>query len=41
MTTILVDSADCAQVDYCVHDILAVKPVIDALLSTPNRPLNN
>src|SRR5512139_357443 len=25
MTTILVDSDDCAQVDYCVHDILGVK----------------
>jgi putative hydrolase of the HAD superfamily len=29
MTTILVDSADCAEVDYCVPDILAVKAVID------------
>ena len=25
MTTILVDSDDCAQVDYCVPDILGVK----------------
>jgi putative hydrolase of the HAD superfamily len=33
MTTILVDSADCAQVDYCVPDILGVKPVIEALLA--------
>jgi putative hydrolase of the HAD superfamily len=32
MTTILVDSADCAEVDYCVPDILAVKAVIDRLL---------
>ncbi len=32
MTTILVDSADCAQVDYCVHDILGVKSVVDTLL---------
>jgi putative hydrolase of the HAD superfamily len=29
MTTILVDSGDCAGVDYCVPDILAVKAVID------------
>jgi putative hydrolase of the HAD superfamily len=33
MTTILVDSADCAQVDYCVHDILSVKRVVDGLLA--------
>ena len=33
MTTILVDSDDCAQVDYCVHDILGVKRVIDGLLA--------
>lgn len=32
MTTILVDSEDCAEVDYCVHDILAVKTVIDTVL---------
>ncbi len=36
MTTILVDSEDCAEVDYCVHDILGVKSVIDALLATQN-----
>jgi putative hydrolase of the HAD superfamily len=29
MTTILVDSADCAEVDYCVPDILAVKAVVE------------
>lgn len=29
MTTILVDSDDCAEVDYCVPDILAVKEVIE------------
>ena len=29
MTTILVDSEDCAQVDYCVPDILGVKAVIE------------
>jgi putative hydrolase of the HAD superfamily len=29
MTTILVDSADCADVDYCVPDILAVKAVVE------------
>jgi putative hydrolase of the HAD superfamily len=29
MTTILVDSDDCAEVDYCVPDILAVKAVIE------------
>ncbi len=29
MTTILVDSDDCAEVDYCVPDILAVKDVIE------------
>ncbi len=33
MTTILVDSADCAQVDFCVHDILGVKSVVDTLLA--------
>jgi putative hydrolase of the HAD superfamily len=32
MTTILVDSADCAEVDFCVPDILSVRPVIDDLL---------
>ncbi len=42
MTTILVDSEDCAQVDYCVHDILSVKQVVDALLSTSNQlPMTN
>jgi putative hydrolase of the HAD superfamily len=29
MTTILVDSEDCAEVDYCVPDILAVKAVVE------------
>ncbi len=33
MTTILVDSDDCAQIDYCVRDILSVKPVVDLLLA--------
>jgi putative hydrolase of the HAD superfamily len=33
MTTILVDSADCAGVDYCVHDILSVKDVVEAALA--------
>jgi putative hydrolase of the HAD superfamily len=33
MTTILVDSDDCALVDYCVHDILDVKTVVDVLLA--------
>jgi putative hydrolase of the HAD superfamily len=32
MTTILVDSADCAEVDYCVHDILSVKAAVEAAL---------
>jgi putative hydrolase of the HAD superfamily len=32
MTTILVDSADCAEVDYCVPDILAVKAVIERVV---------
>jgi len=32
MTTILVDSADCADVDYCVHEILGIKDVVDAAL---------
>lgn len=32
MTTILVDSDDCAQVDYCLHDVLEVKTVVDGLL---------
>jgi putative hydrolase of the HAD superfamily len=32
MTTILVDSEDCAQVDYCVHDILSVKGAVEAAL---------
>lgn len=35
MTTILVDGEDCAEVDYCVHDILSVKPVVAALLRQP------
>lgn len=29
MTTILVDSADCAEVDYCVHNILGVKDAVE------------
>jgi len=29
MTTVLVDSDECAEVDYCVPDILAVKAVVD------------
>jgi putative hydrolase of the HAD superfamily len=33
MATILVDSDDCGQVDYCVHDILDVKSVVDVLLT--------
>lgn len=32
MTTILVDSDDCAQVEYCLHDVLEVKTVVDGLL---------
>jgi putative hydrolase of the HAD superfamily len=32
MTTILVDSDDCAQVDYCVPDILGVKEAVGAAL---------
>mgnify|MGYP001344730465 CR=1 FL=1 len=32
MTTILVDSDDCAQVDYCVHDILGVRAAVEAAL---------
>ena len=37
MTTILVDSDDCAQIDYCVPDILSVKPIVDALLANHDR----
>jgi putative hydrolase of the HAD superfamily len=33
MTTILVDSEDCAEVDFCVPDILAVKGVIDKVMA--------
>ena len=33
MTTILVDSDDCAQIDYCVHDVLSVKQVVDTVLN--------
>lgn len=29
MTTILVDNADCAEVDYCVRDILGVKAAVE------------
>ncbi len=32
MTTILVDCDDCAQVDYCVPDILGVKGAVEAAL---------
>jgi putative hydrolase of the HAD superfamily len=32
MTTILVDSDDCAAVDYCVHDILGVKEAVEAAI---------
>jgi len=32
MTTILVDSEDCAEVDYCAPDILSVKDVVAAAL---------
>ena len=32
LTTILVDSDDCAEVDYCVPDILAVKDVVDRVI---------
>ena len=34
MTTILVDSADCGEVDYCVHDILGVKNVVEREMET-------
>jgi putative hydrolase of the HAD superfamily len=30
MTTILVDSDDCAEVDYCVHNILGVQDAVKA-----------
>jgi putative hydrolase of the HAD superfamily len=33
MTTILVDSEDCTEVDFCVPDILAVKGVIDKVMA--------
>jgi FMN phosphatase YigB (HAD superfamily) len=33
MTTILVDSGDCAEVDFCVPSILSVKSVIGNLLA--------
>ena len=32
MTTILVDGDDCAEVDYCVPDILSVKEAVEAAL---------
>jgi putative hydrolase of the HAD superfamily len=32
MTTILVDSGDCDEVDYCVHDILGVKDAVEKCL---------
>ncbi len=34
MTTILVDSDDCADVDYCVHDVLSVKDAVEAAMET-------
>jgi putative hydrolase of the HAD superfamily len=37
MTTILVDSADCAEVDYCVPDILGIKQVVDTLLAANHQ----
>lgn len=38
MTTILVDSGDCAEVDYCVHDILGVKDAVErAMRRTGNH----
>ena len=33
MTTILVDSPDCAEVDFCVPDILSVKSIVNELLA--------
>ncbi len=33
MATILVDSDDCAEVDYCVHDVLSVKDAVEAALA--------
>jgi putative hydrolase of the HAD superfamily len=39
MTTVLVDSPECAEVDFCVPDILSVKLIVDALLATNNQPL--
>jgi hypothetical protein len=32
MTTILVDSDECAEIDYCVRDILGVKDAVAAAL---------
>jgi putative hydrolase of the HAD superfamily len=32
LTTILVDNDDCAEVDYCVKDILGVKQAVDGLM---------
>jgi FMN phosphatase YigB (HAD superfamily) len=32
MTTILIDSDDCVDVDYCVHDILSVRDVVEAAM---------
>jgi putative hydrolase of the HAD superfamily len=36
MTTIFIDSDDCAEIDYCVPDILAVKDVVEDLLARQN-----
>ena len=36
MTTILVDSGECAEVDYCVRDILDVKNAIDRATASPS-----
>ncbi|MFN8596824.1 MAG: pyrimidine 5'-nucleotidase [Anaerolineae bacterium] len=33
MTTILVDSSDCADVDYCVRDILDVKAAVEQAMT--------
>jgi putative hydrolase of the HAD superfamily len=33
MTTILVDNSDCAEVDYCVRNILAVKGAIEQAMA--------
>ncbi|HZY42171.1 MAG TPA: pyrimidine 5'-nucleotidase, partial [Anaerolineae bacterium] len=33
MTTILVDNSDCAEVDYCVRDILSVRDAIESAIA--------